>query len=116
MAECVMRATGDRIDYTPSGADVEPGQVVDLGTFVGVATEKILDGEPGSLQVEGVGDFLKYTGEAINLGDVVYWDEGTNTATKTSGYSEAPIGKCFKAALAGDATVRVKLMPGLSTT
>lgn len=112
MAECIMRKTGDRIDYTPV-ADVAAGQVIDLGTWVGVATEPIAAGVQGSLQVEGEGDFLKFEDEEIALGVPVYWDEGTNTASGTIGYSEAAIGKCTKAAAAADATVRVKMMPAL---
>ena len=50
----------------------------------------------------------------FSIGDIVYWDEGTNTATSTSGYSEATIGKAVKAAVSGDSTVRVKLIPNIS--
>lgn len=102
---------GDRIDYTPVGA-LAAGDVVDLGTFVGIALQPIAAGVQGVLAIRGTFDVNKYTGEAISLGATVYWDVGTTTATGTSGYSEATMGKCVKAAAAGDATVRVTLTPG----
>jgi predicted RecA/RadA family phage recombinase len=114
MAEAVYVSEGEAIDYTPSGSSLVAGQVVDLGTFVGVAVTDIADGVKGALAIEGVFDFAKYTGEAVTLGQLVYWDEGTNTATTTVGYSEAVIGKAVAAALAGDSTVRVKLIPNIS--
>jgi predicted RecA/RadA family phage recombinase len=96
------------VDYTPN-ADVAAGDVVDLGNCVGVAHHPILAGRTGAISVDGgVYDFLKFAGEAIALWAPVYWDVGTLTATGTVAYSEAIIGKCIKAALAGDATVRVE--------
>jgi predicted RecA/RadA family phage recombinase len=59
-------------------------------------------------------DFLKFAGEVINLWDTVYWDDGTKTATKTVGYSEARIGYCIRPAIAGDERVRVKIAPPLT--
>lgn len=102
---------GDVIDYTP-GADLAAGDVVDLGTFVGVALYPMTSGVQGVLAIRGTFDVNKYTGEAISLGATVYWDVGTTTATGTVGYSEATMGKCAKAALADDAKVRVTLTPG----
>jgi predicted RecA/RadA family phage recombinase len=102
---------GEAIDYTPV-ADLAAGDVVDLGTFVGITKEPILANKPGALSIVGTFDVLKFTGEAIALGATVYWDVGTGTATGTIGYSEATMGKCIKAAAAGDATVRVFLTPG----
>lgn len=113
MAEATFVREGDSIPYTPGG-DVAAGQVVDLGTFVGVAREPITANQLGSLAIRGTFDFLKFSGEAISLGDRVYWDEGTNTASKTVGYSEAIIGVCVAAAAAEDSTVRVSLTPGVS--
>ena len=103
----------DPIKYTPSGADVAAGQVIDMGTWVAVAICDITDGVEGSLETEGQYDFLKYSAQAVTLGATVYWDEGTNTATTTSGYGEAVIGKCTYAAGASDTRVRVKLMGAL---
>lgn len=114
MPEATFVSEGNAIDYTPSGSSLVAGQVVDLGTFVGVAITDIADGVTGALAIEGIFDFAKYTGQSFSVGDLVYWDEGTNTATSTSGYSEATIGKAVKAAVSGDSTVRVKLIPNIS--
>ncbi len=107
----VYLAEGERIDYTPSG-DVAAGDVIDLGTFVGIATEPITANTLGSLVVYGLIEGTKFTGEVIALGATVYWDAGTSTFTGTSGYSEATAGKCARAAASGDATVRFFLTPG----
>jgi predicted RecA/RadA family phage recombinase len=110
MAEAIFVKEGYHIDYTPT-SDVAAGQVIDLGTCVGVATRPIAANELGALQVQGVYDMLKFAGEAIALFATVYWDEGTNTATGTVAYSEAKAGICIKAALAADTTVRVLIVP-----
>lgn len=104
---------GDAVDYTP-GSDVAAGDVIDLGTFVGIAKEPITANTTGAVAIVGTFSVLKYSGEAISLGDRVYWDAGTSTATKTIGYSEAIMGVCTKAAASGDATVQVYLTPGVS--
>jgi len=106
----IYRAEGDRVDYTPV-ADVAAGDIIDLGTFVGIATSPILANQLGSLAIEGIFEVNKFTGEAIIQGAPVYYDAGTTTATGTIGYSEAVMGKAARAALAGDATVWVKLSP-----
>lgn len=101
------------LDYMPL-ADLAGGDVVDLGNCVGITHRPIPAGTTaaGALGVgPGVYDFLKFTGEAVALWAPVYWDVGTGTATGTIGYSEAAIGKCVRAALAGDATIRVLVLP-----
>ncbi|MFO0892433.1 MAG: DUF2190 family protein [Isosphaeraceae bacterium] len=113
MATATLVSVGNAIDYTP-GSALAAGDIVDMGDCIGIAVGAIAANALGSLDVGvevSVYDITKYTGEAINLFDDVYYDAGTNTATKTSGYSEARIGKCVKAALAGDATVRVMVFP-----
>lgn len=103
----------DSIAHTPSGADVAAGQVVDLGTMVGVARAPILDGKLGSLAITGIFSVLKKTGEAWVVDNLIYWDEGTNTASDTVAYSEAVMGKCVKAAATGDVAGLVALMPSI---
>lgn len=99
------------LDYTPV-ADVAAGDIVDLGNCVGIAHRAIPAGTMGAISVgPGVYDFLKFTGEAVALWAPAYWDVGTGTASGTIGYSEAALGKVVKAALAGDATIRVLVLP-----
>ncbi len=108
----IYRQEGESIDYTPV-ADVAAGDVIDLGNFVGIATHPIAANIMGALAIEGVFDINKFTAEVWAVGDIIYWDQGTLTATKTVGYSEAKIGFAVRVALTGDATGRVKLWPGI---
>lgn len=109
--KAIFKHEGEAIDYTPV-ADVAAGDVIDLGLLVGIAVLDIPAGKMGALKVEGVYAVLKFTGEAVALGAPVYWDAGTSTATGTQAYSEAFMGFCSRAALAGDERIWVKLCPG----
>ena len=102
---------GKSIDYTPTSA-VTAGDVIVLGTLVGVAPRSIEANKLGALQVEGVFDFPKATGSssAISAGDKVYWDAAEEVATKTSS-SNTYLGKAVADAAATAAEVRVKLAP-----
>lgn len=73
------------MEYTPSGADVEPGQVVPIGdNIVGIATQLIPDGELGGLNVQG--GVYNVTGDAvIAIGAVVYWVDSSNKVSETGG-------------------------------
>lgn len=101
---------GNTIPYTP-GSAVSAGDVIDLGTFAAIATSDIASGDLGDLVCwdSPTVRATKYTGEAITQGAPCYWDAGTSTVTGTIGYSEAFLGYAASGALAGDATVDVKL-------
>lgn len=105
-----MRGSGRSIEHTP-GSALAAGDVVDLGTFVGIALVPIAASTLGSLQIRGEFECTKYTGEAIAQGAPVYYDAGTNSFTGTIGYSEARAGNCTRAAAAGDSTVWVDIFP-----
>ena len=100
---------GHSVDYTPAQA-VAAGQVVVQGDLVGVARTPIAANALGSLAVEGVFDFPKATGggTALAAGASVYWDAGNSRATATS-IGNKSLGKVIRAAVDGDATVRVRL-------
>lgn len=108
MAIATMVQEADAIDYTPV-ADLAAGDVVDLGTCVGVAKVPIPANTLGALIVEGGFDFVKSTSVAVGFGVDVFWDGTLKIATPT-GPADAKIGKCTRAALAADAVVRVKLV------
>ena len=95
---------GEVLDYKASAA-VKNGEVVSLGTRIGVAGEDIAAGETGHLHVVGVFEMEKATG-AVTMGAAVYYDE-TNKNIKVNnipaGYAAAP-------AASGDETVLVKLL------
>lgn len=106
---------GRLIDYTPSAA-VKSGQVVVIGSVVGVAVADIAASAAGAVCIEGVFEIPKATG-AITAGAVVYWDadgdpiggtadSGAATATSTD---NTKMGYAIAAAASGDATVKVKL-------
>lgn len=99
------------IDYTPD-SDVAAGDIIDLGTFAGIALEKIVAGQTGVLCIRGVFDVLKPTDTAVDLGAVVLWDDTANVAYVTGGgYSDdLCLGKCVQAALDTDPTVRVSVI------
>jgi predicted RecA/RadA family phage recombinase len=109
----VFLSHGRSKPYTPV-VDTPAGTIVDLGTWIGVATRDIAANVRGDLQVKGVVRVNKFAGEPIADGATVYFDAGTNTATGTIGYAEATMGKAWGAALAGDATVDVLLIPGMA--
>lgn len=105
------------IDYTPVSDDVAAGTVVDLGTFAGIALEKIVAGQTGVLCVRGVFDILKAEGISIDLGDIVLWDASNRRAYFGSiGYTDdLCLGKCFKDAAVGDLTVLVSVIETAAT-
>lgn len=107
-----MKATywqrGETLDYTPEKA-VENGEVVSLGTRIGVAGSDIQAGELGHLHVVGVFEMPKAASTAITMGAAVYYDASNGVITTTSA-SNVPAGYAAAAAGANDATVLVKLL------
>ena len=103
---------GNSVDYTP-GSAVTAGDVVVQGELVGVAKVDIAASALGSLAVTGVFDFPKATGTstAITAGANCYWDVAEAVAkTDSETGANKLIGKCVKAAVDADATVRIRLM------
>ena len=98
--------SGDNIDYTPM-ADVAAGAVIVQGELIGVAKRPIPANTQGSLAVSGVFDFPK-AAVAIGIGVNVYWSATALQATTTATNNKL-IGKTVRAAVATDATVRVRL-------
>jgi predicted RecA/RadA family phage recombinase len=79
-----FRREGTTIDYTASGADVDAGDVVEVGDIIGVAADDIADGDTGTLLIEGVFDVPAPAGTAFSAGDCVDWD-GTDIAATANG-------------------------------
>lgn len=109
----LLISKGATIDYTPT-ADTAAGQVVVVGSLVGVATTAISANVLGALHVEGVFDVVKANG-AISAGAIVYWDAdgnpqggtaGTGCATTTSG-GNSRFGVTLEAAAETAETCRV---------
>lgn len=106
MAEYLQR--GETLDYTNAGsAKIEAGDVIVLGTKIGVAGCDIAVGAVGSVHVEGVYKFAKAT-DAITIGAAVYWD-ATNENITTTSTGNTLAGYAAAAAASADTTVLVKI-------
>ena len=87
---------GEFVDYTPSGAGVDAGDVIALGNdFFGVALRDIADGEKGALATGGIFEFVS-TG-AVAAGALVFWD-ADNKRVSTVSADNTYIGRASAAA------------------
>jgi predicted RecA/RadA family phage recombinase len=87
---------------------VTPGQGALVGALFGVAHSDVANGAAGDFKTQGVFDLTKEPALAISQGVRVFWDN-TNRRVTTTATSNFCIGWAIAAALAADATVRVKL-------
>lgn len=102
---------GEVLDYKASAA-VKNGEVVSLGTRIGVAGEDIAAGETGHLHVVGVFEMEKATG-AMTMGAAVYYDETAKkitTVASTGEVNNIPAGYAAAPADNADETALVKLL------
>lgn len=106
---------GNIIDFTAGAATVS-GQVVVVGSIVGIAAADVANGNVGPLIVNGVVEIPAATAE-ITVGAPVYWDadgdpvggtadSGAATATATD---NTLVGYAIAAKAAAGATVKVLL-------
>lgn len=110
MAKATYWQKGQSIDYTnPSEAKISAGDVIPLGTRIGIAGTDIPAGGTGSVATEGVFVFPT-SGNEITLGASVYWDKASGVITATSGDNTVPAGWCVEACTASAASVKVKLL------
>ena len=106
---------GRVIPFT-AAADVVSGQVVVVGSLVGVSLADVANGATGQMAVEGVFDIPAATA-AINAGAAVYWDADGDPVGGTSGSGAATatdtantlMGYALATKGSGGGTVRVKL-------
>ncbi len=74
---------GNVIDHTNDGTElINYGDVVTLGTKIGIALENIPVGAVGSLGIAGIYEMESDTGTAFAVGDTLYLD-ATGKVTKT---------------------------------
>lgn len=102
---------GIEIDYTPVSATAA-GTVVVQNDLLGITLHPIAANQLGAIRISGVFDVPKKA-EAFAVGVVAYWDATAGQATATSSYAPPVLGITVAAALSGDATVRVRLLPGM---
>lgn len=107
-----MKATyfqrGEALGYTPT-EDVKAGQVVDLGTRIGVAASDIPANELGNIHMTGVFSMRKADGEEFAQGAAVYYSAAAEAITGTAA-GNTPAGYAAAPASAAATTVMVKLM------
>lgn len=97
------------IDYTnPTAEKISYGDIVTLGTRVGIAAEDIETGSTGGIKVEGVFEVPAVNTEEFAVGDILYLDVNGN-ATKTQGELTVIIGWAILPKVASGATAYVKL-------
>ncbi len=96
------------LDYTPSGAK-SAGDVVVLGSIVGVVPRPISANALGSIAVGGVWSVTKPTATVIGQGDKVYYYSASGAVTAATGTA---MGFAAADAANGDITVDVLLVPG----
>jgi predicted RecA/RadA family phage recombinase len=102
-------ASGEILQYT-AGSDIDSGDVVVMGSLVGVALTDIASGSSGSVQVEGVFSLPKKSADTLTLGEKVYWDAVTNGGEITeTATSNTFAGYVYEAAAASTTSVKVKL-------
>lgn len=89
-------------------ADTISGEVVLVGTIIGIAVKSVLTGGELPLAIEGVVELPKATG-AITLGAKLYWDDTAKDVTTTVA-ANALAGYAISAQATGDPTVLVKLI------
>ena len=102
---------GESIDFTPE-TDVAAGDIVKIGSLVGVAKLDIKAGELGALALVGVYE-LEGNGTAVEAGAVVSVDPTTGKVCAEGASGAVKFGHAVQSAAATDATVLVRLCQGL---
>ncbi len=101
----VFLQDGNSIDYTP-GSDVQPGDVVVLGSLIGIATRPIPANTTAGLAIRGVFRIAKLSTDVVTAGAVLYWDN-TNKRVTTTATGNTRIGLAVAASPSGQATADV---------
>ena len=100
---------GNTVDYTAGGSAITSGQVVLIGTRVGVAKDAIAANSAGVLHVTGVWSAAKLSSDVVTQGAALYWDNTNSRFTLTSA-GNTLAGWAFAAAGNGVTTVQIKLL------
>ncbi len=106
-----MKATfwqeGNNIDFTNGGSEaIAFGDVIDLGSRIGVAADDIAVGETGVVSVVGAYKMAK-AAEALTAGQLVYYNGTAITGTATD---NTPAGWAVLAAASADTECLIKLL------
>ena len=101
---------GESIDFIPA-SDVAAGDIVKVGSLVGVAKLDIKAGELGALALCGVYE-IATNGTAIEAGAVVSVDPGTGKVCAADASGAVKFGHAVAAASTTDTLVNVRLEQG----
>lgn len=111
---------GKRLTYTNgSGSDISSGDVVLVGSQIGIATTDIANGEVGELAMEGVFEVPKTGGAAFVDGTAIIWDESAGafvafgTATAAGDLTHCCIAHGAAASAAVLANIKINVGVGL---
>jgi predicted RecA/RadA family phage recombinase len=101
---------GYLIDHTPVSA-VAAGEVVRIGSMVGVAPRPIAAGEKGAVAIGGVWTMDKATGADVTSGAVAY----LHSSGKVTGTRDTwAVGYFTATGLNADTTAKVRVVQGLN--
>ena len=99
---------GEVMDWeNATGSDVSVGDVISLGTFCGVASVDIADGETGSVVLSGCFEVDAVNNAAFTQGDLIYFDTSAKKATKDT--SKAFLGVAMRDKETDGTTAYVKI-------
>lgn len=98
---------GDTLDVTAAAA-VASGDVVIVGSIIGIANVDAAIGETFALDVVGVFTLPKTSALAISVGDVLYYDAANKVVNKTAS-GNTKIGVAVTAAANPSPSVNVRL-------
>jgi predicted RecA/RadA family phage recombinase len=105
---------GDIMELTAPSGGVSSGDVVKVGSIVGVVIADAAEGEAMQAAVKGIFDNLAcLSSDDISQGDPLYWDDGNSRFTLTSASGLVLCGVAAADSGSGTATVKVKL-PGVA--
>ena len=100
---------GNVIDYVNGGSARTAGQIILMGTRIGVCLDAIAANTTGAVQVLGVFTIAKLAADDMSTqGTVVYWDN-TNKRITTTSSGNTKVGVIVGAKLNGETTARVRL-------
>lgn len=102
------KTRGVVMDYANAGAAILSGQVLVIGTKIGVALADIASGATGSVQMAGVFELTKLGTDVVAQGALLYWDTAASRLTTTA-TANTLAGYAYTAAGNGPTTVQIVL-------
>lgn len=101
-----MKSDGGTIDFVPT-ANVTSGDVVKIGSIIGIANRDIPANTLGSVAIEGVVEMPKAAATVFAAGAAVYWSTASSLCTTST--SDTLAGFAVAAPATNATSVVVKL-------